>query len=324
MLNFMRFSFKTPLKMSTYSDIQVTYMLPVIAVLAFITRPFISRSEMFKMTVLSGLALIYTIPWFYFVIQNGALTYSTEKVLATVRLVPIEDCVFVVAHTVMTSLWTLLCTWWSIHPCLNFNHDKTSHQLIRWIPISTLSFLTVKGYRMMTIPGLNTFYLGSILCWACPAIILLWYGTGNYFVKRFKSYLIAIAAPTLFMCRVSQIVMNNNIRHVNAQTSLNAFVAEHLPIEDALFFLVSNVIIVLAVSSFDKARGLMETYSLEFPERFSISRKFIGQLIKAIATSECSMPANVTDDIKILFKELSAVSHTVYTGFLVSKGGKLI
>lgn len=156
-----------------------------------------------------------------------------------------------------------MCTRWSIHACLDFDHDKISYQWIRWLPILTLSFLTVKGYGIaIIIPAQSNFYLGSILCWACPAIILLWYGTGNYFAKKIKSSLIAIVVPTLFMSRVSQIAMNNNIRHVNEQTKLNAFVAEGLPLEDALLSLVMNVIIVLAVSLFDKARGLIETYPL--------------------------------------------------------------
>lgn len=48
------------------------------------------------------------------------------------------------------------------------------------------------------------------------------------------------------------------------------------------------------------------------------------QLIKAMATSEYSMPKEVTNDIKTLLKELSVVSHTFYTATSVSKGGKLI
>lgn len=286
-----------------------------------ITRPFVNRSEIFKIVFISTMAVAYTTPWDNFIIYNGAWTYQPERVLTVIGHVPAEEYLFFVIQSVMTSLWTLLCVRWST-PCLNFNYDKKSYQLIRWIPILLLCVVTAVGYGM-TIPGHNTFYLGCILWWVSPVMMVLWYGAGNFFVKKIISSSIAIIVPTLYLCWVDQIALKNNVWHINETTSLNVFIVEHLPLEEALFFFVMNVIIVLAVTSFDKARAMTETYTLEFPLRFRISWAFISQMFRAFKISEYTMPLIVTEDIKHSIEVLNAASKSFTSASFLFQAGKI-
>lgn len=307
--------------MLTYIDVHLKYILPVIGILTLLTRPFINRSEIFKIVFISVLALTYTTPWDNYIIYKGAWTYSPKRVLAVVGYVPIEEYMFFIIQTVLTSLWTLLCVRWST-PCFKFNYDKYSYQMIRWIPISLLSITTVVGY-IISIPGQNTFYLGCILCWVCPVLIFMWYGGGNFFVKNLIPSSVAIIVPTLYLCWIDQMAIRNNVWNISEPTSLNIFVVDNLPIEEAFFFFITNVIIVLGVTCYDKARGIMVTYTLEFPQRFSVSWVFIKQMFRAFVTSEYSMPFIVTQDIKKSLDVLRVASKSFSTASYLFQAGKI-
>lgn len=308
--------------MLTYIDVHLIYTLPVIGLLILIVWPFINRSEVLKIITISTVAVIYTTPWDSYVIYNGAWTYPPERVLAVIGIVPIEEYMFFVIQSVMTTLWTLLCVRWTI-PCFSFNYNKSSYNLIRWIPILLLSIITVMGYKL-AIPGQNTFYMGCILCWACPVLIFMWYGAGNFFVKKIVPSLIAIIVPTVYLWRVDQIALKNNIWHISESASLNIFFIDDLPVEEAFFFFVTNLFIVLAVHCCDKARGMMDTYSFQFPLKFGITWNFIYQMFSAFTTSECSMPSIVTEDIRTCADVLNIASKSFSTAGMFFQAGKAI
>jgi len=289
----------------------LSYTLPVIGVLTLITRPFINRLEIFKIGFICTLAVLYTVPWYsYSVYHHGAKTYSPGAVLAVVGNVPVEEYVLVVMQTIFTLLWALMFVQWST-PCLNFNYDKRSYLLIRWVPISLLAAVTAVGYAM-TVRGQETFYLGSILCWASPAIALMWYGAGNFFTKKIIPSSIAIAGPTLYMYWVEQTTVNS-IKNDSGK----------LAPEEALFYFSTTFMVVLAGSSYDKAYGMIVTYSLDFPHQFSVSCRFIRQMLRAFVTSEYATPSDVTQDIKTSIKVLST-SNAFGTSNYLFHAGKLI
>uniref|UniRef100_A0A2H8TRT9 Bifunctional lycopene cyclase/phytoene synthase n=1 Tax=Melanaphis sacchari TaxID=742174 RepID=A0A2H8TRT9_9HEMI len=288
--------------------IYLSYTLPIIGVLTLITRPCINRLEIFKIGSISVLAVLYAIPLYIYYVYIKARMYSPESILAVIGNVPIEEYIHVVVQTILTLLWSLIFIQWSI-PCLSFNCDKYSYQLIRWLPISLLSTVMVTGYMMVVLTQEN-FYLGCILCWASPAIMLMWYGTGNFFVKKIIPLLIAIAGPTLYMCWINRMTVKDD-------KDMGELALKEV------FFLITNLMVVLAGSCFDKAYGMIITYSLEFPHQFSVSWRFVRQMLRAFATSEYSMPSEVVEDIKANIKVLNT-SNAFGTSNYLFHVGKLI
>lgn len=309
-------------QMLTYIDVHLRYTLPAIVALALIARPFVDRSEVFKFAVISSIALAYTTPWDNYIIYNGAWTYPADRVLAVVGYVPVEEYAFFVLQTVLTGLWTLLCVRWST-PCSNFNYDERSHRLIRWTPIGAMVAITAVGYRM-AVPGQPTFYLGCILIWVCPVLLFMWFGGGNYFVRKIVSSSVAIIVPTVYLCWVDRIAIRDDVWHIEEATSLNVFVVEHLPVEEAFFFFATNLIIVMGMNCYDKARGMAETYTVEFPLRFSPSWKFVSQMFWVFVTPECSMPSIVANDIKTSTDIINVASKSFSTASYLFPSGKLL
>lgn len=308
--------------MLTYVDIHLIYTLPVIGALALVMWPFVSRQELFKMAFVSAMAFVYTTPWDNYIIFHGAWTYKPEKIVAVVGYVPVEEYAFFIVQTLMTSLWSLACTRWS-PACFNFNYGKKSYRLIRWMPITALALVTVLGYRL-TVPGRHTFYLGCILWWSCPVIMFLWYGVGNYFVKKSASAIIAVFVPTLYLCWVDRIALRDDVWHINEKTSLNWFPVENLPFEEALFFLITNVIVVLGGMAFDKSYGMADTYPSEFPLQYgNTSLSFSRQQMRAFVTAECDMPLGPVDDIRRCLAVLKTASKSFNVASVVFPAGNV-
>ncbi|KAE9527286.1 hypothetical protein AGLY_012984 [Aphis glycines] len=292
--------------MLTYTDIHLLYILPAVGILTLITLPFINRWETSKIVIITAVALIYTTPCYNYSISNRARSYSPGRVKAVVGNVPVEEYLSVVLQTVLTSLWALLCLRWRL-PFLNFNHDQRSYQLIRWIPILLLSVAVAVGFKI-AVPGQKTFYLGSILYWASPVIMLMWYGAGNYFVRNIKLSFMAIVIPTIYLLWVNRIALKENVWHLNKATSLNVIAMNGLPLEEVLFTVITTTMVVLAGTCYDKAYGMIVTFSLIFPHQFSISWKFISQMYRAFETPEYSMPSIVTEDLKKCIEVLNSSS----------------
>jgi lycopene cyclase domain-containing protein len=57
--------------------------------------------------VLALLALAYTTPWDNYLVYKGIWSYPPGRVMATIGWVPIEEYMFFVIQTALTSLWFL-------------------------------------------------------------------------------------------------------------------------------------------------------------------------------------------------------------------------
>jgi lycopene cyclase domain-containing protein len=91
----------------------------------------------------------------------------------------------------------------------------------------------------------NLTYLFLILIWALPIITAQWLIGGDYLVKRWKVLVPAIFVPTLYLTLADSFALNSRIWTINPAQSLNVFIPIiHVPIEELVFFLVTNAMIV--------------------------------------------------------------------------------
>lgn len=119
----------------------------------------------------------------------------------------------------------------------------------------------------------------------------------------------------LYALWVDRTALAENVWHLNTATSLDVFVADRVPLEEAIFYTAATAMVVLAAACYDKAYGMIVTYSLIYPHQFAVSWKFVGQMFRAFAASECSMPTDVTDDLRNTIKVLigsNTLGTTIY------------
>ena len=109
-------------------------------------------------------------------------------------------------------------------------------------------------------------YLRLILAWACPVTLALWtFGYQLLLTLSWTKTLLPIAAPTLYLWIVDTLALRRGTWSIELGTKLGIHVWPHLEIEEALFFLVTNALIVWGSTAFDNAMAILDA----FPEHFS-------------------------------------------------------
>lgn len=223
----------------TYLQFHLIFTLPVIFYLK-LTGPRVLARDMTKaaisLFVISMIAFLWTTPWDNYLIQQGIWGYGEGRVLGTLGYVPLEEYFFFVAQPLLTGFWLYRLIWKSklIQPAAPSNRA-------RYVGSFMMLILSLVGVALLqTTTGL---YLALILVWACPMLLVQWLYGGHHLWRLRKLCAVAIAVPTIYLWGADRIALELGIWHISEQftTGANLF---GLPIEEALFFLVTNMLVV--------------------------------------------------------------------------------
>ena len=110
-------------------------------------------------------------------------------------------------------------------------------------------------------------YMKLIVAWVAPIFFMLW--TFNYqlllTLPKSKT-LLPIAIPTLFLWIVDTLALRRGTWAIESGTKLGWTIWPHLEIEEAIFFLVTNSMIVMGSCAFDNALAILDAFPHIFPE----------------------------------------------------------
>lgn len=215
-----------------------------------------------KYGFLCAIAVIYTTPWDNYIVYQKAWQYCPTCVMGVIGYVPIEEYVFFVTQTLTSCLFhSAVIRTCSELPILSLRRHRGVPWILGalWLAMPTLGAIAL----CHTIPGEKTFYLGAIVSWVSPVMFFLFYISAiqtAFLSSRAYATVFSIAVPTVYLCWVDSIAIRAGTWHINERTSLEIFVREGLPIEEAIFFLVTNIMVVLGCSGYDLASSLVYTY----------------------------------------------------------------
>ena len=184
------------------------------------------------------LALVYTTPWDNHLVARGVWTYPPDRVLFTIRHVPVEEYAFFLLQPIMTGLFLLLLARHMPRPSAA---SAEAREAGRWIGTAAFLLLTVLGAGLLgTERGT---YLGLVLVWASPVAALQWGVGGPSLVAHGRIAAVAVAVPTLYLWLADRAALALGIWAISSRftTGLHLF---GLPIEEAIFFLMTNLIVV--------------------------------------------------------------------------------
>jgi lycopene beta-cyclase len=186
-------------------------------------------------------AVVYTTPWDNYLVASGVWWYDPAAVSGIVLgWVPLEEYVFFVAQSVLAGLWLLfLLRRWP--PAANGEALRTWLRrpvflvgLSLWLAALLLLF---SGWR----PG-N--YLALELVWALPPLMLQW-AFGADILWRYRRYVLgAIASLTLYLSAADALAISAGVWTINPAQSLPILIGGILPVEEFLFFLLTNSMVV--------------------------------------------------------------------------------
>lgn len=193
--------------------------------------------------ILPLIAFVYTTPWDNYLVFKEVWTYPPERVLGRVGYVPYEEYAFFILQTLITGLFLF----WLMRRTPQGSGIAPKAAAVRWGGATVLLALSLLGVWCLRQP--NTFYLGLILAWAMPVLAGQWAFGGDLVLGRPRLFWTAVLVPTIYLWLTDAFAIAQGIWHIAERYTVGLY-AGPLPFEEALFFLVTNLLVVTGLMLF--------------------------------------------------------------------------
>jgi lycopene cyclase domain-containing protein len=212
--------------------------------------------------IMAALAFVYTTPWDSYLIRRGAWFYGDGAVLVRFLDVPLGEYLFFVAQPVLTALWCYLLP---AGPSGAADQSAGGPRAAGTEPrpdggtVLTRGVRATPGQRALGAGGgglvalggwlaldlSGGLYLGTLLLWAAPVLALQWAVGWPYLWARRRVVTLGVAVPTLYLWLADRVAIGLGVWELSPTLTTGAVVPLlGLPIEEALFFLLTNLFVV--------------------------------------------------------------------------------
>lgn len=247
----------------TYSGFLLVFLVPLAVLLpaAYWIRGAGPRRMLWLPLAVSAIALLYTTPWDNYLVANRIWWYDPDRISGILfGWVPLEEYLFFLLQPIVTGSWTL---WMlrrlpatsapdpagqpgrgAVRPALSAAFLSSSLRLWALLAVGLLWAGSV-GALLGSDQSLR--YLALILVWALPPLALqLAYGAPTLWRLR-RPALLAVVPPTLYLAAADSVAIAEGIWTINPQRSTGWLLPGALPMEEFVFFLLTNVLIAFSV-----------------------------------------------------------------------------
>ncbi len=87
-------------------------------------------------------------------------------------------------------------------------------------------------------------YLVLEVIWAVPIIVMQWLLGLDLMIRRWKVWLPGILIPSLYLSFADSFAINGHTWTINPDFSLNIFLPLGVPLEELIFFVLTNTLVV--------------------------------------------------------------------------------
>ncbi|RAH65673.1 phytoene synthase [Aspergillus aculeatinus CBS 121060] len=231
-----------------YVMVHVIYNVPVAVGLTAAFWPFMTRLDWARIFTMVTIALTATIPWDSYLVRRRIWTYPREAVTGyTLCSIPLEEVFFFVIQTYSTGMLYTILTRQLVFPAFVRPAGGKSFS----VGILVLAWAGAIGVKYLLDGGRYT-YMGLILVWACPFLLAQWAIAGHFILAlpRRETFL-SVMLPTMFLWTVDTLPMRRGTWVIEDDTKLGWEVWRNMDIEEAVFFLLTNVLIVFGFAAID-------------------------------------------------------------------------
>lgn len=216
-------------------------------------------------------ALLYTTPWDNYLVATRVWWYDSELVTGVVLgWVPIEEYTFFVLQTILGGLWLL---WLARRAGVTAPSDAPDRPGLRLWATLAAGFVWLASLAILIGGWQPGTYLGLELAWALPPIMLQLIFGADILWHRRKLVLPAILVPTLYLSAMDSLAIQAGTWTINPAQSTGVLLGGVLPVEEFVFFLLTNTLIgfgvtlMLSVESQPRARALAAALRERFGRR---------------------------------------------------------
>ncbi|KAJ3311071.1 hypothetical protein HDV04_004385 [Boothiomyces sp. JEL0838] len=228
----------------TYLDFHLIYTLPPLLLLWIVMKRWLTILDYSAIILLNTMAIVYTIGWDSKIIHMGVWEYSKNRVIGSLFKVPIEEIAF---FSIQSTTVALFCTMVFFSQCYisPLSYVGKNHYGSKAVLISTV-LLALASANKLYLQEERFTYISMMIFWASfPIAFLTWMG-GTYILNHsLTKLLIAICLPTFYYALADSIAIKESIWIISETKTLGINTPWlDIPIEEFIFFLVTNVMLV--------------------------------------------------------------------------------
>lgn len=218
--------------------------LPVALLLRRAGRP--PRRLLASAAALAAMALLWTAPWDEYLVRSGVWAYDGDRVLARLGSVPVEEYVFVVLEVLLVASWGHMLGRFTPLPVTGLRRARLLGAL-GW------GGVLAAGLALLAVGGTMR-YLGLLLVWVAPPLLLQRAVAGDLLRTRRADRLLLVLPVALWLCVADRLALADGIWSI-APASSTGVLLLGLPLEEALFFLLTSLLVAdgLVLATDDRA-----------------------------------------------------------------------
>lgn len=242
----------------TYFNFLLYFVILPAAVLTWIVRP--TRREWLVLAAMLAITYVWTTPWDNYLVGSGVWYYDPALVSGVViGWVPLEEYLFFGLQVWLSGTLTfgLMRLFAARSTAFAPGAALPALMLPLALAFSPTPPLPGSGLPAGTpasdLPALpfgEWNYLFLILAWALPVIAGQWAIGWDAFLANWKVYTLGIVIPAVYLTAMDSIAIGSGTWTIAATQSLGVFLPGGVPVEEGVFFLATNVLIVQGVLLF--------------------------------------------------------------------------
>ncbi|NND70321.1 MAG: lycopene cyclase domain-containing protein [Rhodothermales bacterium] len=229
----------------TYLQFHFVFLVPLLVIMSVLVARSgaLTRRRAAGTAILVVVALIYSTPWDNYLVYRSVWSYGADRVIATIGYVPIEEYLFFILQTLLTAL-----IYSYVARNTTFATVQARGLTLRLVGIIAFGVLTAVGVAFLYFD--STLYLGLITAWAAPILALQWGFGAEMFFKYGRIWVRTIIPLTIYLWFADATAIRLGIWDI-ADATTTGIELFGLPIEEALFFLVTTVFVGQGMLLFD-------------------------------------------------------------------------
>ena len=186
------------------------------------------------------IAFTYTTPWDNYLVAQEVWWYGTNRVIGTIGHVPVEEYMFFVLQPLLTGLFLYQYLYWAPPS------PKKYSPAASWTGAAVFGGLTAIGAFFLLDGRPTTLYLALILVWAPPILAGMWLYDGETLWALRRTVFVTAGLPTLYLWVADATAIHSKIWTIAPKYTIGASFLG-LPLEEALFFLFTNLLVVQGI-----------------------------------------------------------------------------
>lgn len=194
-------------------------------------------------------ALIYTTPWDNYLVATRVWWYDPELVTGlTIGWVPIEEYTFFILQTLLSGFWVGVAARRVLPATAENSLTPQAARRLRQGATLALAPLWIASVVILVTGWQPGNYLALILIWALPPIMLQTLVGADILWHNRRLVLLTLLSTTLYLGIADAVAIQAGTWTISPDKTLGVYLGGVLPIEEFLFFLFTNTLVVFGTT----------------------------------------------------------------------------